>query len=132
MNQDRITLTVPARGEYAKTVRLTAASLVSRMGMGYDDVEDVRMAAEEAFVYAVETAPQSGQLTFEFLVDGDAFTLAVGLGTDFDPTDEDMEARTSYATFILQSVSDSYELTSDEHGNASLTVTKRAESIDAH
>ena len=53
--RDRITLTVPSRSEYARTVRMTAAALASRMGMSFDDVEDVRMAAEEAFVYAADS-----------------------------------------------------------------------------
>ena len=40
MATDRITLTVPAKSEYAKTVRMTAAALVSRMGMNFDEVDD--------------------------------------------------------------------------------------------
>jgi serine/threonine-protein kinase RsbW len=50
MASDTVNLRVPAKGEYAKLVRMTAAALSSRMGMNYDQVDDVRMAAEEAFV----------------------------------------------------------------------------------
>jgi len=124
MTQDRITLTVPAKSEYSKAVRMTAAALVSRMGMTYDDVDDVRMAAEEAFVYATETLPEGAEVRFEFTVSEDEMTIDVGLGVESPESDEETERRASYATFILQSVCDSYEFASDENG-AHLRLTKR-------
>lgn len=66
MSTERITLTVPARAEFAKTVRMTASALVGRTGMTYDEVDDVRMAAEEAFVYACDHNPESGTVMLEF------------------------------------------------------------------
>ena len=68
MHEDQIRLRVPARSEYAKTVRLTAASLASRMGWSYDAVDDIRMAAEEAFIYAVDTVSDDDSVEFTFLV----------------------------------------------------------------
>lgn len=130
MPQDRITLTVPARSEYARTVRMTAAALVSRMGMTYDEVDDVRMAAEESFVYAVDTIADDDEVTFEFTIEEDVLRLEVALGAEPDVPDEEVERRTSYAMFILQSVADSYDLVSDEQGRRYLHVTKRARSGD--
>ena len=66
MGKDRVTLTVPARGEYARTVRMTAAELAARIGMSYDEVDDVRMAAEEAFVYAVDHADDTSEIELRF------------------------------------------------------------------
>lgn len=130
MSQDRITLTIPARGEYARTVRMTAAALVSRMGMTYDEVDDVRMAAEEAFVYAVDTLSESDEVSFTFVVEDDLLEIDVSLGDEGDVSDEEVERRTSYAMFILQSVADSHGLLSDEQGHRYLHVTKRARSGD--
>lgn len=130
MSQDRITLSVPAKNEYAKAVRMTAAALSSRLGMNYDEVDDVRMAAEEAFVYAVDTMPEDAEITFTFLLDGETLELEVCLGGEMDVSDEEVEARTTYATFILQSVCDRYELVSDEHGQRSLKLSKRAGRAD--
>jgi serine/threonine-protein kinase RsbW len=116
MATDRILLSVPARSEYAKTVRMTAAALVGRMGMNYDQVDDVRMAAEEAFVYAVDTLPEDGQVSFEFCVDDDQVIINVPLGSEDPSSDEEAERRAAYATFILESVCDEYEFMSDENG----------------
>jgi len=127
---DRITLTVPATGEYAKTVRMTAAALVSRMDFTYDEVEDVRMAAEEAFVYAIETLPPDADVTFEFLVDEDQIEIDVPLGSEHNASDDEAERSAAYATFILESVCDRYEFASDENG-AHLRLIKRAGDRDA-
>ena len=125
MATDSSTLTVPAKSEYARTVRMAAAALVSRTGMTYDDVDDVRMAAEEAFVYAVDTMPEGADVRFDFLVSDDGLEIDVRLGTERPGSDEETERRAAYATFILQSVCDSYEFATDENG-AHLRLVKRA------
>lgn len=130
MAQDRVTLIVPARGEFAKTVRMTASALVSRMGMTYDEVDDVRMAAEEAFVYAVDTLPEDADVTYEFGLDDDTLHMDVSLGGETDVSDDEIERRSSYAMFILQSVCDGYELSSDENGRRTLRLVKQARSRD--
>lgn len=131
MSHDTITLTVPAKGEYAKTVRMTAAALVSRMDMTYDEVDDVRMAAEEAFVYAVDTREPDETIDFTFRVDNTSVEIVVALGSASRLSDEEEEQRASLATFILDSVSDHYEFSSDQSGARSLHVLKRIGSVDA-
>lgn len=116
MSDDRVTLTVPARAEYAKTVRMTAAALVSRLGMTYDEVDDVRIAAEEAFVYAVDHMSDEDSVTLDFIVLDDAVEIQVGLSDGSRVTGEEAERRAAYATFILQGVCDRFELSSDENG----------------
>ncbi len=116
MLADRISLTVPTRAEYAKTVRMTASALVSRMGATYDDLDDVRVAAEELFVYACDHAGEDDEVAIEFLLEEEAVHMTVRLPKGERATDEDAERRAAYATFILQSVCDHYELTSDLEG----------------
>jgi serine/threonine-protein kinase RsbW len=130
MAQDQITLIVPARSEYARTVRMTAAALVGRTGMTYDDVEDVRMAADEAFVYAVDTVPEGSDVKFTFSVDDDAIEIDVLLGSEQASSADQDERATAYATFILESICDEYHFTSDDSG-AHLHLVKRAGSGDA-
>lgn len=125
MNADRVALSVPSRGEYAKAVRMTASSLVGRMGMTYDELDDVRIAAEEAFVYACDHAPQSGVVEIEFLLTDDAFEMKVALADALRIADEEAERRAAYATFILQAVCDTFEMSSDETGPY-LRIVKRA------
>jgi serine/threonine-protein kinase RsbW len=123
MAAERITLTVPAKGEYAKTVRMTASALVGRTGMTYDEVDDVRIAAEEVFVYACDHHPTSGTVTISFELDEGGIEMKVALSDSLRDVDEDSERRAGYATFILQSVTDTFEMSSDEDGPY-LRVTK--------
>ena len=105
MSTERITLTVPARAEFAKTVRMTASALVGRIGMTYDEVDDVRMAAEEAFVYACDHNPESGDRDARVLARSPTgIEIKVPLSDSLRTADEDGERRAAYATFILQSV----------------------------
>ncbi len=131
MAQDKVTLTVPAKGEYAKTVRMTAAALVSRMDMSYDDVDDVRMAAEEAFIFAADTLAEDDAVHMTFLVEDGRMSIEVVLGDEPGVSDDEVERRTSYATFILQSVCDEYELSTDAQGVRSLKLLKCAGVVDA-
>lgn len=132
MAQDVITLTIPARTEYAKAVRMTASALVSRMGMTYDEVDDVRMAAEEAFVYAEDILEAGTLVEFRFLIDDDLLEMDMTLGEEeaSTRTGEQLEQRTSYALFILDSVCDSYDFYTDGSGKRHLKISKRARSGD--
>jgi serine/threonine-protein kinase RsbW len=131
MSKDQITLCVPAKSEYARTVRMTAASIAGRMEMNYDDVDDVRMAAEEAFVYACDAAPASNDVTLHFSVEEGELGIAVPIKTSEHSANEDAERRSAYATFILQSVCDRFELSSDENG-AWLRLAKRTTPVSEH
>ena len=130
MAKDEITLIVPAKSEYAKTVRITAAALASRIGMTYEEIEDVRMAADEAFVYASDTLSEGAEIRFVFTVGDEDIEIDVGLGVEEPRSDEESDRNVAYATFILESVCDSYEFASDENG-AHLRLFKRAGGIDA-
>ncbi|MHB9003576.1 MAG: ATP-binding protein [Coriobacteriia bacterium] len=123
MAQDRITLTVPSRPEYAKTVRMTAAAIVSRTNLPYDEVDDVRIAAEELFVYACDHSPHEGEVEIEFLIDETNVQIRATLGDAARVADEDAERRAAYATFILGAVCDHFEMSTDERGTH-LTVVK--------
>lgn len=130
MAHDQITLTVPARGEYARTVRMTAAELGSRAAMTYDDIEDVRMAAEEAFVYAVDTLPEGADVRIVFTVAEDKLEIDVLLGTERASTSNEDERATAYASFILEAVCDEVGFASDDSG-AHLHLLKCAGGVDA-
>lgn len=131
MTGDRVVLTVPAKSEFAKVVRMTSAALASRMGMSFDDVEDVRMAVEEAFVYAVHGSVDGGDVSLVFGVASDSLEISVCVGAGTEPPGEDAERRASLATFILDSVCDRYEFTSEENGTRWLKIVKQAKAVDA-
>lgn len=130
MAREQVTLTVPARGEYARTVRMTASELAVRLGMPYDSIEDVRMAADEAFIYACGRTAPEGTVVFQFELADDALTMCVGpiaSDAEAEPPLEDAPGR--YASFILEAVCDTFIMESGDDG-ARLRIVKRASDVE--
>ena len=61
-------LTVACEPHLARIVRMTAANVATLSAMSVERVEDMRMAAEEAFIYACGTTPGE-DLVIDFDVD---------------------------------------------------------------
>jgi serine/threonine-protein kinase RsbW len=120
---ENVALTVPARGEYARTVRLAAAELAVRCGMNVDEVDDVRLAVEEAFVFGCGREGV-GELTFAFMLEPGSIEMLVGPLGNSCPASIDGEAEERYARFILEAVCDSYELV-EKDGACFVRLVKR-------
>lgn len=121
-----IRLSVPAEATYARSVRMMAANLAVLCSMSVDEVEDARMAAEEAFVYACATAPASCEMTFN--VTSNSLIMSFSLGEVVPSEDEQLAEQVSLAELLLSAVSDSYEISSD---GTMLHVTKLAGGVHA-
>ena len=120
---DRVVLTIPALGEYARTVRMTAAELASHAGMDIDGIEDVRLAVEEAFVFSSERVADSS-LSFTFTVGHGSIEVEVGPLLPGCDADEGPDAGERYARFILESICDDFELIAED-GTCRLRLVKR-------
>jgi serine/threonine-protein kinase RsbW len=122
MNQhDRVVLTLPARGEFARTARLTAAELASRIGMSVDGIDDMKMAVEEAFVFVTDR--RVGEtVTFDFKID-EGIEILVG-PMEGSCTEQEGETGERYARFILESVCDEFSLV-DAEGGCFVRLVKR-------
>lgn len=103
-----IALSVAADPDLARLVRMTASNVGLLSSMSVERVEDIRMAAEEAFIYACSSQPGE-PVQIEFSVDEEHIAMAFKLaGEDFvDPDPDDPTA--AYADLILGSVCDSYQ-----------------------
>ena len=101
MENQTVSISIPAQPDFARTVRMMAANLAVISGQSVEDVEDARMAAEEAFVWCCATEPATCDINFEV---GEGFLAAT---YSFGPNDlpEDDPAST-YAELILNAVCD--------------------------
>lgn len=103
-----IKLTVACDPSYARLVRMTAANVATLSSMSVERVEDIRMAAEEAFIYACAT---SGAHELEVSFDVDAshvcMTFTLDVEAFSEPSEDDSTA--VYVDLILGSVCDTYQ-----------------------
>lgn len=100
-----ISLSVATDPHLARLVRMTAANVAMLSSMSVDRVEDIRMAAEEAFIYACSSS-DAPSTVISFAVDHDHVAMTFELPCD-DFSDDSQES--VYADLILASVCDSYE-----------------------
>jgi len=126
MDESIIRLSVPALPSYARSVRMMAANLAVLCSMSVDEVEDARMAAEEAFVCACATGPSTCDMTF--WISERSLRMAFSLGGTMPTEDEAIAEQVSLAELLLSAVSDSYEIAED---GSMIYVTKLAGGADA-
>ncbi len=107
-NPTTISLAVSCDPNLARLVRMTAANVATLSSMSVECVEDIRMAAEEAFIYACATSPDEA-LVIDFEVDPTRVGMTFTLEADAfaEPSGEDPAA--AYADLILGSVCDVYQ-----------------------
>lgn len=60
----RIELKIPGRPDYVVVVRLSAAAVAGRMGLSYDDIEDLKVAVGEACSAAILTGAPTVSVSF--------------------------------------------------------------------
>ena len=115
-------LTLPPDARYARVVRMTAANLASIADLTVEDVDDVRMAAEEAFVYACATGV-NGRLEIDFSVGDGQIEMVFSLG-DAMVSEDEAEPALAYAALLLDALCDSCEITDAPQAVMRLTKTK--------
>ena len=132
MDSDNVILSVPASAEYARSVRMLAASLAVTDDFSVDDVEDVRMAAEEGFVYACSTMPPAGSVEISFGIEPGEVTMDFVLGECGEDAQEDPVAdadQLDLVELLLSAICDDFSLVDyeDEEGPfTTLHLVKRA------
>ena len=119
MNSDSIRLCVPAEAAYARVVRMTASNLAVLADMDVDDVDDVRMAAEEGFVYACATAPAACDVVFT--VSSEEMRIDCALG-EVDAADDE-QTDLDLIEALLNAVCDDFGFTDD---GSRLVLIKKA------
>ena len=118
MPNQTVRLSVPAEAGFARTVRMMAASLAVACDMSVDEVEDVRMAAEEGFVYSCATAPDTCDITFELAPRSIEAAFSLG-AQDPDTGDGSLDL----AELLLSAVCDEHGVSDD---GMFLRLVKRA------
>ncbi|MGI6230735.1 MAG: ATP-binding protein [Tractidigestivibacter sp.] len=114
MTSRTVTLNVPPEAQFARTVRMTAANLAVCCGMNVDDVEDVRIAAEEGFVYACATRPQTCDIAFELASDKMDMDFTLGEEDPDEASDASGEPQPiDLIEVLLDAVCDDYSLGPD-------------------
>ncbi|MGA8114798.1 MAG: ATP-binding protein [Actinocatenispora sp.] len=79
MDEDLVVLTVPADGAYLSVLRTATAGLAARLHFTLDEIEDLRIAVDEACAMLLAGATGDTELTCRFEVADRALVVAVSV-----------------------------------------------------
>jgi serine/threonine-protein kinase RsbW len=117
---DQVEIRVPADSAYVATLRLAAASLGARCDLTVDDIEDVRLAVDEASALLLPYAAPGGVLTGSFVLAAGELSVGVGIAAD-----RHIELdRGGFAWLVLAALATAVEVERRD-GRLIVTVTKR-------
>lgn len=80
-DDDVVLLTVPADGGYLGVLRTATAGLAARLHFALDEIEDLRIAVDEACAMLLAVATRDAALDCRFAVTHDALTVEVAVTT---------------------------------------------------
>jgi serine/threonine-protein kinase RsbW len=80
-DDDVVLLTVPADGGYLSVLRTATAGLAARLHFALDEIEDLRIAVDEACAMLLAVAVRDAELCCRFTVTDDALTVEVTVPT---------------------------------------------------
>jgi serine/threonine-protein kinase RsbW len=115
---------VPADGAYIATLRLTAASLAARCDLTVDDIEDLRLAVDEACALLLPHATAGGTVDAQYrLAPGELSVTASVASADGDADTPD---RSGFAWSVLSALASEVDVNATQ-GRLSIMVSKRRE-----
>ncbi|MDQ2826168.1 MAG: anti-sigma regulatory factor [Actinomycetota bacterium] len=114
MATGEVRLEVPASPEYLRISRIMAAGVASRVGFTLDEVEDLRIAIDEACFALVGARGRAGTINLRYLLDGDELSVE-GEGRFTDDLNNDPVV-SALSNEILAAVVDHCELAAGVHG----------------
>ncbi|HEY7486871.1 MAG TPA: anti-sigma factor [Streptosporangiaceae bacterium] len=98
--RDVVTVRLPAASAYLSVLRTATAGLAARLDFTLDEIEDLRIAVDEACAMLLAQAVPGTDLTCEFELTGDAMRIAVSVLT----VDGREPSRETFAWTVLSSL----------------------------
>ncbi len=123
IHDDVVHLTVPADGGYLGVLRTATAGLAARLQFALDEIEDLRIAVDEACAMLLSIATRDAELDCRFAVTDDALTVEVTVPTVRGAT---LPAESSFAWKVLTALTTSASATAADHRATISLLTRRA------
>jgi len=103
-DDDVVLLTVPAAGAYLGVLRTATAGLAARLQFTLDEIEDLRIAVDEACAMLLAVAVEDADLTCRFTATGDE--LSIGTSVPVASDGVRLPSGDSFAWQVLSALTD--------------------------
>ena len=125
--RDVVQLRLPAAGAYLSVLRTATAGLASRLDFTIDDIEDLRIAVDEACAMLLAQAVPGADLECRFELTADAIDVAVSVLT----LDGQEPSRDTFAWTVLTALAGEVSSSVDADLRVTLTLHKRKAEAEA-
>ena len=119
-------LRLPAQGAYLSVLRTATASLASRLDFTLDDIEDLRIAVDEACAMLLSQAVAGANLECAFELSGDAIAVSVSVPT----VDGEAPSRDTFAWTVLTALAGEVDAQVDAEKVVTISLHKRRAELD--
>lgn len=123
---DEVRLTVPARPEFLRLARVTAAGLASRLGFSFDEVEDLRLAIDELCYGMTGAEGREGTVHVRYLLAREKLVVE-GEAHIGDPSELDHSRLSELSEVILAALVDDHEFEDGAEGPSFRLVKRHRE-----
>jgi serine/threonine-protein kinase RsbW len=120
---DTVVLSLPASSAYLSVLRTATAGLAARLQFTLDEIEDLRIAVDEACAILLALASLDAVLSCRFMVTENALTVDATVPTD-NPASVRLPTGESFAWQVLSALTDDVAATV-EGSLVSIRLTKR-------
>jgi serine/threonine-protein kinase RsbW len=121
--RDVVTVRLPAASAYLSVLRTATAGLAVRLDFTIDEIEDLRIAVDEACAMLLAQAVPGTDLVCEFELTADAMRIAVSVLT----VDGRTPNRDTFAWTVLSSLAGEVDATAGPDDRVTVTLQKRRE-----
>jgi serine/threonine-protein kinase RsbW len=121
--RDVVSVRLPAAGAYLSVLRTTTASLAARLDFTLDEIEDLRIAVDEASSLLIAGAVEGADLTSVFEMSADAIHISVSTMTA-QGTAHRAPTRDSFAWTVLSALAGEVDAWTDPDGRQTISLVK--------
>jgi serine/threonine-protein kinase RsbW len=122
--QDRVTVRLPAEGAYLSVLRTATAGLAARLDFTLDEIEDLRIAVDEACAMLLSQAVPGSNLECGFTLGQDTMTIAVSVPC----LDPEQPASDTFAWTVLTALAGSVDASVGPDDVLTIVLRKTRES----
>src|SRR5947209_9019890 len=121
LQRDVVTIKLPAAGAYLSVLRTATAGLAARLDFTLDEIEDLRIAVDEACAMLLAQALPGADLDCEFKLDDASIKVAVSVLT----VDGQQPSRDTFAWTVLSALAGAVDSSADVDNRVTITLLKR-------
>jgi serine/threonine-protein kinase RsbW len=120
--ESTVELTVPADSAYVSVLRTVTASLAARRDFTIEEIDDLRIAVDEASALLLPHTSTHSRLSAFFLGGADSLSVTVSISDAQVDRDDEID-QTSFAWMVLAALADTVH-TGLDNGLLSVTLSK--------